>query len=185
MLHEGRSKGRRVFHEDLNNMTPLQSFRHFRHRNILAKSLTVNGKMDALMIDVADVSRIQSDRATELPVGNGNDVFRTRHGVALHEDFFVLEFFHLRRENANGKLGQQGREGLGGGHVSVLGAAFGEEDRHFNFLWDTPSSMSLGNKSKKKQGGPPFLLFNFLLFHREDTPRTLLIHALKGVPCIF
>ena len=112
-LHEGRCEARRVFHEDLDNMVGLQAFRHFRHGHIHAESLTVNGKMDALMIHVADVSREQGDRAAELPVSNGDDVFRTRHGMALDEDFFVLQFFHLRRENANGEVRQQCGEGLG------------------------------------------------------------------------
>ena len=94
-------------------MVGLQAFRHFRHGHIHAESLTVNGKMDALMIHVADVSREQGDRAAELPVSNGDDVFRTRHGMALDEDFFVLQFFHLRRENANGEVRQQCGEGLG------------------------------------------------------------------------
>lgn len=90
-LHEGRSESRRIFHENLNDIA-LQSFRHFRHRHVHAESLAVNGKMDACIIHVADVPRIQGNCAAELPVSNGNDVFRTRHGAARHKDFFVFQF---------------------------------------------------------------------------------------------
>jgi hypothetical protein len=90
----------------------LQTFCYFRHRNIHTESLTVQRKVDALMIHIAHVTRKQGNRAAKLPVGNGNDVFRARHGAALHENLFVLELIRLRCEDANGELGQKRREGL-------------------------------------------------------------------------
>jgi hypothetical protein len=117
--------------------------------------------MDALMIHVADVSCEQSDRAAKLPVSDGNDVFRTRHGVALDEDFFVLQIFHLRRENANGELRQQGGEGLGHRVLQNRGAAFGEVIGCFNFreTHKTPDPLSLRKATRhiKNRGSPVFI----------------------------
>ena len=137
-LHEGRSeaKGRRDFHEDLNDMVRLlQTFRYFRHGHIESKSFTVNGKVDALMIHVADVSRKQGNCTTKLPVSNGNDVIHTRHVATLHENLFVLELIGLRCEDANGELGQERRKGLDSdGHACYYGCLLSLPISVFNFL---------------------------------------------------
>jgi hypothetical protein len=120
----------------------LQEGCNLRHRDIDAERLTVNGKMDLLMIDASDVSREEEDQAAELPILNRNDVVFSHHGAALDKDLLFAKGLISAGKGANGKVCQESGEwaNSGNGHCLMvlrfyfLSLVIDRGNRPFNFF---------------------------------------------------